>query len=181
MRTQDGKKMSKLVFIGIKAAKEIAEACAELQKSVADLPVRFTPQKDIHLTLLPPREMADRREIEEKIKNALLGAEKFTIEFKRMAYGPDKRQPRLIWIEGVFSPELGALKEKLSNAFGAKDARPFTPHMTIARFSEKDRGKLVNRPVEKQISFFMPVESVEFFASPRDGSGYHILKSFKLL
>lgn len=181
MQAQTGEKISKFVFVGIKATKEIIDACEDIQKSVADLPVRFVSSKDIHLTLLPPWKITDQNAVEEKLKETLFGVKKFTLEFKRLACISDNRRPRfIIWIEGIPSEELIALRKKLSDSFGVKDEKNFTPHMTIAKSEEKTDTNNFAILTEKSLSLFMQVESVELFASPRDGSGYQIIASYKL-
>lgn len=169
------------VFVGIKVTDEITRACVKLQSGIADLPARFIPPKDIHLTLLPPWETDDRFFVEEKLRQTIRHAKRFALKFERFAYGPDDARPRLAWLVCASSAELIALKKELCEAFEAKDRVPFTPHATIARFSKKDAEKLARRRIEKPLDLSMVVSSIELFESPHQGgTGYAALASLPL-
>ncbi len=169
------------VFIGIKMSEEIADACVKLQADLADLPARFIPPEDIHLTLVPPWDESDIRFAEYTLQTTLFPAKCFTLELQRLSYGPDPMRPWLAWIECAASAELVALKKELMKAFGARDSVPFTPHVTIARFSEKDAEVLTHRPIDRSVRLSMRVDSVQFFSSPgKGGEGYTVLASLPL-
>lgn len=171
-------KQSKRVFVGIKVSDEIAECCVKLQVGLVDLPARFIPPDDIHLTLLPPWEMTDEDSVLEQLRVALCHTKRCTLKLQRLSYGPNSMRPRLLWIECAPVSEIILLKKELSKAFAVHDRVPFVPHVTIARFKKEDRDKLVHRPVERSVRLRMPVDSVELFQSPhRGGSGYTVLAS----
>ncbi|MBI2098505.1 MAG: RNA 2',3'-cyclic phosphodiesterase [Candidatus Wildermuthbacteria bacterium] len=174
-------KPSRRVYVGIKVTDEIAEACVKLQSDMADLPAKFIPPEDIHVTLLAPWDMVSQSFVEERLRKALRGMKRFTLKFERLAYGPSKMHPRLAWIQCTPSSETNALKKSLLAAFKTKESVPFVPHMTIARFTAKDEEKLTHRPIEKPLAWSMSVESVELFSSPhKGGAGYKVLSSFPI-
>lgn len=174
-------KSSQRVFVGIKVTEEIADACLKMQARLGDLPAKFIPTDDIHLTLLPPWEMTDQSYVEDVLRQALEPVEKFTLKFRRLAYGPDIMRPTLLWIECEQPNELVVLKKSLLRAFGVIDHLPFLPHITLARFSSDVTDIIKLRPVDRPLPMSMPVRSIELFASPHNGgSGYRVLASMPI-
>ena len=173
-----GRKQSKRVFVGIKMSDEIADECAKLQASLVDLPARFIPREDMHLTLLPPWEMTDQSFVEDRLREVLERAKRFTLKLERLSYGPNEREPRLAWIECAVTPEIVSLEKDLSRTFNVRDRFSFIPHVTLVRFRKEDKKKLLARPIEQAIALSMPVESVELFETPHlGGVGYTVLSS----
>ena len=170
--------LSKRVFVGIKAADEISGGCIKLQEGLSSLPARLTQPEDMHLTLLPPWKMKDQKLVDEKIRRALRGIESFTLEFTTLSFGPDNIRPRLVWITGKATNEVVRLKRALDDAFEHEPTSSFLPHITIARFAQKDRWQLVGQTIEQSISLKMQVRSVELFESVKsNGNSYRILMS----
>lgn len=176
-------KLGQRVFVGIKVTDEIAEAFAGIQGAFAGLPARLIRPQDMHLTLVPPWQMQDQGQVEKFLEEVLRDLQEFSVKFKRLSYGPTTERPRLAWVEGAPAVELGALKKVLGAALGMQDEHPsFIPHVTIARFSERDRRLFLRHPIGRELALPpMPVVSVELFASPREGgAGYKVLRSFPL-
>ncbi len=177
----ENKKSSKRAFVGIKVSDFIASECVKLQAGLGDLPARFIPPKDLHVTLLAPWEMVDQSVVTEKIHKAIQNTKRFTLNLVRLDYGPNTRRPRLAWIECFPAEQLIALKKELLREFGVEDRKTFRPHVTIARFKREVYKLLRKRPIDKPLELCMPVESVELFESPRiGGSGYTVLASLPL-
>ena len=170
--------LSKRVFVGIKAADEISDGCAKLQEGLSNLPARLTRPNDMHLTLLPPWQMKDQQLVEKQIRKALRNINSFTIEFTSMSFGPDNVRPRLVWITGEATNEIIRLKQGFDDVFGLEPTSNFLPHMTIARFAQKDRWRLVGQTIDQSISLKMPVRSIELFESVKsNGNSYRVLAS----
>jgi len=168
-------------FVGIKMTDEVAHECLKLQADLGNLPARFVPPKDLHLTLLPPWQMLDQHAVEERLKRALTNAKRFTLKLQRLEHGPNNMRPRLAWLACATDPALVALKKNLLHSFGIEDRVPFVPHVTIARY-KKDSGPLMARSdIDRPVGFSMPVESIELFRSPhQEGAGYTVLASLPL-
>lgn len=170
--------LSKRVFVGIKAADEISDECVKLQAGLSNLPARLIRPADMHLTLLPPWQMKDQQLVERQVRRALRGIESFTLEFTLLSFGPDNIRPRLVWITGRATNEIVRLKQALDEAFGHEPTSSFLPHITIARFAQKDRWQLVDQTIEQSISLKMPVRSIELFESVKsNGNSYRVLTS----
>ena len=172
---------SKRVFVGIKASGLIASECVKLQAEFSDLPARFIPPKDLHVTLLAPWEMPDQSEVVEKIHKELQSTRRFTLKLNRLCYGPSVAKPKLAWIKCSPTKELIALHQELLRAFAFEERIAFKPHVTLARFKKEHREFLSQRPIDKPIALSMPVRSIELFQSPGiGGCGYTVLASLRI-
>ncbi|HEY4501931.1 MAG TPA: RNA 2',3'-cyclic phosphodiesterase [Candidatus Paceibacterota bacterium] len=171
----------KRVFIGIKLSEELADNFVRLQTALGDLPGRFVPPGDIHLTLVPPFETRDLPFIKNELHQALGKEPQFKLRFLRLEYGPTQEHPQLAWVLCSATKNLIALKKKLLHTLGQKEKVPFIPHMTVARFKKTDAEKMTHHSIERPIQLSMDVESVDLFESPHaGGSGYQVLASVKL-
>jgi 2'-5' RNA ligase len=169
------------LFIGIKLSDELADNFVDLQSAFGELPARFVPPKDIHLTLVPPFDTRDLPFVKSELKRALAETRQFKLRFLRLECGPDRERPRLAWVLCAATGDIVALKKKLLHAFRQKEKVPFVPHMTVARFKEVDAEKAARRRVSRPVRFSMDVESVELFESPhKGGAGYETLASVRL-
>jgi 2'-5' RNA ligase len=171
----------KRVFIGIKLSEELADNFVDLQSAFGELPARFIPPQDIHLTLVPPFETRDLPFVKSELKRALAETHRFKLRFLRLEYAPDKERPRLAWVLCTATRDLVALKKKLLHAFEHKEKVPSVPHMTVARFKKADAEEVARRRISRPVRFVMDAESVELFESPhKGGSGYKVLASVHL-
>jgi 2'-5' RNA ligase len=105
----------------------------------------------------------------------------FPLTFEHVAYGPQKRRPRLLWAACAVSDEIAALHAALLAAFGQSEERPFRPHVTLARIRGNGATIARRHPMDQSLALIQSVESVELFQSPPPGdNGYRILVSSRL-
>jgi 2'-5' RNA ligase len=169
------------VFVGIKVAPDIAEEFAKLVKPLELLPVRLIPPADIHLTLVPPWSETDVPGAIEKLHKATCELQAFTLSFARLAYGPTRRRPRLLWAECVSTNEVAEMHALLLAAFGQAQERPFRPHATLARLQRNGRAIADEHPFNRTLSLTQRVEAIQLFKSPGKGEkGYEALVSVPL-
>jgi 2'-5' RNA ligase len=103
------------------------------------------------------------------------------LKFRHVGYGPQPKRPRLLWAECATTEELAALRAALLDACQQADARPFRPHVTLARIRGNGPAIARKHPIEQDLSFVQRVETIELFQSPPPGaSGYQILASIAL-
>ena len=122
--------------------------------------------------------MKDRQLVEKQMREALRNIKSFTLEFTTLSFGPDNIRPRLAWITGTTTNEVVRLKRALDEAFGHEPTSSFLPHITIARFAQKNRWQLVGQTIEQSISLKLQVRSVELFESVKsNGNPYRVLMS----
>lgn len=149
---------------------------------------RWTRIEGIHLTLKFLGEISDAQS--SQVTNALASLapfKPFPIEVKGFGFFPDARRPRVFWA-GLEAPvdliQLAARVEALMEPLGfPKEPRPFTPHLTLARFKEPRpqpalqellRGQSETRLGSFEVSEFFLFESK---LSPR-GAEYRRLARF---
>src|SRR3989344_3802180 len=115
------------VFIGIRVGGDALDALLELQEGLPPIPMRKIPKRDIHLTLVPPWMERDIAGAAKRMRDALERPFSFPLKFKYLEYGPDRSDPRLIWVTCDASKRLIELKKRLLKAFGRgeKERIPF--------------------------------------------------------
>jgi 2'-5' RNA ligase len=169
------------VFVGLKIAREIAQALWQLARPLERFPVRLIAAADIHLTLVPPWLETDIPEVVAKLRGGSASARPFVLSFERLSYGPTLRRPHLLWAECAASDELLSLRAALLETFGQADERAYRPHVTLARIRARGRAVARALPMDQVLSFTQQVQSVELFQSPARGeSGYLVLASIAL-
>lgn len=169
------------VFVALRVAPAIAEELAQMARVLQRFSVRLIAPADIHLTLVPPWNESAIAAAIDKLRSVAERAAPFTLEFRRLSYGPQTRRPRLLWAECAESGELAALHAALLAAFGQSDERPFRPHVTVARIRGNGAAVARKQPIDRELAFAHPVESVELMQSPPAGeTGYRVLASLAL-
>jgi 2'-5' RNA ligase len=127
---------------------EIERSISELLETGADL--KRVSRPNLHFTLRFLGEISDEqaREVERRLTS--LDLQKAEVTVMRMGAFPDVRRPRVVWVGvskddeekvmGIAGPILGSLK-----GIGQEDARPFQPHLTVARVrSNHNSGPLAS-------------------------------------
>lgn len=127
--------MSRRIFVGLAISESLKARIAEFQQKYRDLSVRWMKPDGLHLTLIPPWHVSDL----EKARGEFLALEEvfapIGVDFFRFTFGPNPREPRLMWLEGKFSQQLWDLKQKVEQHYDFRfEKRRFIPHITVARF-----------------------------------------------
>lgn len=181
------------IFIAINLPKDIKEKLFSYQEKWPELPVRWTKKENLHITLvfLGAVNNEELLEICKITKEVAQKHSPFPVSFKRICYGPPgKVPPRMVWVEGEKSKELGELQKDLEDMLfggsikniGKPEAREYTPHLTLGRIKEWEFRKIdpEERPeVETDINLDFDVNSIEVMESElkRGGPEYTILES----
>jgi 2'-5' RNA ligase len=169
------------IFVGIKIGDELAEELAAFARPLRPHDVRLIPCNDIHLTLVPPWDESKIAGAVGTLQAAINGFKPFVLTFTRLAYGPNLREPRLLWTECAASSELADLRIALLAAYGKSESRPFVPHVTLARMPRNGRTVARRNPIDRALLLTQLVDSVELFQSPPPGKrGYEVLASLPL-
>ncbi len=181
------------VFVAINLPPEIKKELAGYENKWNDVPAKWTPVDNLHITLVFLGDITDEElgEVCVTVKQITENHASFTLNLKKIAYGPaDKIPPRYIWAGGETSEELSELKNNLEDALAEKvrflvDKKTFSPHITLAGIIEWQwRGiEPEERPeVNENIDLVFTIDSIEVMESElkREGPFYTILESFEL-
>jgi len=189
--------MNHRVFIALNLPENIKKKLTDYQLKWPELPCRWTKKENLHITLAFLGYLTDEElfEVCKITKEVALRHEPFFINLNKILYGPPKKPPRMIWIEGEGSKELGKLQKNLENALSSAQAltkadieqetRPYTSHITMGRLKQWEfmQIEIEERPeVNEDVSFNFEVKSIEIMESrlKRGGPDYSILESCPL-
>ncbi len=185
--------MKRRIFVAINLPEKIKNKLVEFQERYDYLPVRWTREESLHLTLTFIGYVTNEEMLEIcKISRDLAGqTEQFSINFKRIVLGPPGKQPRMIWVEGEPNPALAELKKKLENlliagetGFLESEKRAFSPHITLGRIKMEQWRNLPEAPkIDEPFNFQAPVLSIDVMESElkRGGAEYTILEECPLI
>jgi RNA 2',3'-cyclic 3'-phosphodiesterase len=128
--------------------RDLYHATEELRDMQCD--VKWIPMENVHITLKflgdTPEEFIPK--IGERLAAVSGTHTPFSMKLHGAGVFPDRRRPRVVWIDILDSDELTKLQKKVEESLvfiGFKeDNRPFTPHLTIGRVrSPKGNASLV--------------------------------------
>jgi len=140
------------VFCAIELPEKVRELLgkhiAQLKGAVPDARASWGRDSNLHLTLkflgeIPQHSVGD---FSEAASRAVRGVQPFSIRLEQTGIFPAAGQPRVLWI-GVDDSraklaELQARLEEESDRTGfAREARPFHPHLTIARLRKPEGAR----------------------------------------
>lgn len=132
------------VFIAINLPVEVKRELASYYEKWPELPAKWTPKDNLHITLEFLGDLTDV-EVGEAciiVKEVAERHNSFTINLNKVLYGPPRlrsgQAPRLVWAEGEKSEELAELREDLQEsllekiAFRSDEIRRDLPSTTFA-------------------------------------------------
>ncbi|MBU1102248.1 RNA 2',3'-cyclic phosphodiesterase [Patescibacteria group bacterium] len=184
--------MRRRIFVAINLPEKAKKRLKEFQEKYDYLPVRWTKENSLHLTLVFVGYVSDEQMLEicRVSREKAAKCEPFFINFKRIILGPPNKPPRMIWVEGEISQELSNLKNLLEDAFLKSDSgfrykemRLIKPHITLARIKMDRWRQLEPKPeINEEFQAQVPVSSIEVMESDlrSDGAEYVILESCSL-
>lgn len=182
------------IFIAINLPPGVKRDLDLYQENWPNLPAKWTKKENLHITLvfLGYVNSAELPEICQIVRQVAARNNYFKVGLKKIAYGPPKKiPPRLVWVEGEKSKDLGKLHGDLENSLCNRlnviedKGKPYSPHITLARITawELQRMDPEERPeVNEQINFNFEVESIEVMESflKKNGPEYVVLESCPL-
>jgi 2'-5' RNA ligase len=184
--------MSRRIFIAINPIQGIKEKIFKYQDICPDLPVRWTPKQNLHITLTFLGEVKDKAvpQVIEKTKKVSQKHTPFFVTLEKMHYGPTEKKPRMVWITGEKSIPLAKLKNNLekelllSRRKGESYKDGFKPHITLGRLRrEFKRLRPEDKPEIKEDLFIkFEVTSIDVIQSElrKGGAKYTILQTIDL-
>ncbi len=185
--------MKRRLFIAINLPENIKNKLIGYQGKWADLPVRWTPKANLHITLVFIGYVGDNEmyEICNIAKEIAKRHGSFNIRLKRILLGPPNKFPRMFWVEGKKSEEMARLKNDFEDMFSR--VRACHPHITLGRIKQGQWRELSPQPEINEVfnftphhrrgaGFSFPVETIEVMQSnlQRTGAEYTVLESVSL-
>lgn len=179
------------IFIAINLPSEIKKQLSRYAEKWPDLPCKWTPKDNLHITLVFLGELTDVElaDVCNTIKDVTKNHKPFDILLNKVSFGPENKF-KYIWASGQKSKELQDLKNNLETEILEKvkfrpEGRGFTPHITLARVSEWQLRQLDQEElpeVNENLDLFFTVESIEVMESElkKGGPVYTILESHNL-
>jgi 2'-5' RNA ligase len=185
-------------FIAIELPRELKLALSQLQeklKSASSVPVKWVDPGNIHLTLkflgdISP-EITGR--ITSALENAVRGTKPFDIEVSGLGVFPNTKHVQIIWVGMIGEIEkLGQLQKRIEEMLTPlgfpSEARPFSPHLTLARVRDYARpddrtalGELIARTSFEQ-KYRINVNAIHLIKSQltREGPIYSKINTITL-
>ena len=130
------------LFIALEIPPEIRDVLAvflEEWRGIAPR-VKWVRAENLHVTLkfLGETEGSKLDEIESEL-STIRSSHPVTLEFSGLGFFPNERRPRVFWAGMQSSPNLRPIAVGIDRGLHKLgfplDDRPFTPHLTLARFS----------------------------------------------
>ncbi|HRZ95769.1 MAG TPA: RNA 2',3'-cyclic phosphodiesterase [Candidatus Moranbacteria bacterium] len=179
--------MKRKIFISInipnKAKKRLVSAVEKWQ----DLPVKWTKESNLHITLFFLGYIDDESaaEVCSKVREIAENEDIFDLNMEKIELAPSADDPQMIWLIGEPSEELRKIHEKVEKALGMFKAerKIFRPHITLGRLRKHKWESLKEKPgISEKFQLIVPVESIDVMASDfGDGQNeYSLIESCQL-
>ena len=201
--------MNHRVFIAVNLPEDVKKTLLRHQEDIEKAfpvgedaissPIRWTNRDNLHITLMFLGYISDEElwEACKIVKDIASKNSEFSINLKEIIYGPPqkglKKTPRMVWVEGEKSKELGKIQNELENALlnspvsplKEGEQRPYTPHITLGRIKAWEWNKINPEEIpelKEEINLSFDVTSIDVMESElkKGGPEYTVLESCQL-
>jgi RNA 2',3'-cyclic 3'-phosphodiesterase len=179
--------MPRRIFLSINLPVKIKNTLILFKEKWPQLPARWTQPENLHITLLFFGNTGEQelKKIQERVRKVVFRYAPFTLQLSCVQYGPDAKNPRMIWAKGEDSRKLEELQKDLAKALGQQKDHAFSLHITLARIKEWEFQRIdpEERPhIDEKISLEIPVHALDIMESKlqQKGSQYSIIESISL-
>jgi 2'-5' RNA ligase len=163
--------MQRKIFIGIDLPGEVKKRLMQKTSQWKELPVRWSREENLHLTLSFLGHVDDEllSEICEKVRSAVQEIDAFDVDMNKIELGPEPgKNAKMFWFSGEASDELKNLQEKIEKELGffGESKKVFRPHITLGRIKQYGWQRLEEIPeISEEFHVSVPIESVEVIES----------------
>ena len=181
------------IFIALDIPEEIRTRISEYIDRARPLvtDARWARVEGLHVTLKFIGEVSEARVLEIKTALASVKAAPFAVRFEGVDFFPNANAPRVFWAGvdgGAELPQLAFAVDAAIEKIGiAREAKPYYPHLTLARASGRPLRALqtlASNPPPEFSSKFGEMTAREFFLylsqTQKGGSRYTKLERFAL-
>ena len=169
----------------------VANYVSDLRLRFPDVRVRWEAPEKLHFTLkfLGATDEAMVSRVEDAISSVVPRYGSFTADLSDTGAFPNAREPRILWLGiGEGETAMVSLAKDIESALGqqgfAKEARAFSPHLTIGRIREPKRARAL---VGAHLGSAIPpapftVDHVTLYESilHPSGSSYNVISEHQL-
>jgi len=163
------------LFVALDLPEAVRRALAEL---IANLKpksrgARWVQPENLHITLKFIGHVGNEKlsPIQSEL-SSIPAAQPIELHFRGMGFFPNERRPRAFWCGVAGSPNLAELAADINRALAPlgieAETRPFTPHLTLARF-KSDEG------VREMVHAAKDMKSTDFGAATE--TNFHLYES----
>jgi len=179
------------LFVAVEIAPEIRERIIEFASRIKPrlANARWSRPEGLHITLKFLGNVPDEKRSIIETKLFGINATPFRVTVSDVGVFPNAKSPRVLWVGVGTSEQLARLAEQVDAALAAlgfeREKRAFTPHVTLARFNNRDTKTDLSVALSSASkACFGTMTSTEFHLyesklSPQ-GSQYSKLASFAL-
>lgn len=135
------------LFVAIEIAPEIRERIADFVSSIKPslTSARWSRPEGLHITLKFLGNVSDEKLAAINARLQTIRASQFSLDVRDAGVFPNAKSPRVLWLGLDAPPALAQLASQVDSALDAlgfeREKRAFTPHITLARFKDRD-GKI---------------------------------------
>jgi 2'-5' RNA ligase len=175
--------MARRIFVALPISPALQNEILVWEQKFQNLPVRWVKGKNLHITLVPPWETDETDKIAKLLNGLKETIGKIDLKFDRVAFGPNLREPRLIWAEGNTPAPLVRLKSSLEVTLGREpDPRPFKLHLTLARFRSEHFQSFPTKTLNESVNWRDTATSFVLMESHLlpGGADYEIMEKISL-
>ncbi len=178
--------MQRKIFISINLSERAKKRLIKAIEPWEDLPVKWTREENLHITLAFLGHVSDESipEICEKVRTASQKSEIFDINFDRIVIAPSEADQKMIWLSGEADDNLRDLVNNIEKELDLSSGKKsFRPHVTLGRLRVYRWKALENRPeINVEFPLIVTAESVDVMASDFAGGGmeYSVIESCPL-
>lgn len=182
----------KRLFVAIALPDEIRNTLQELQTELKRYArdAKWVKPDGIHLTLkfLGYVDVARMDGIVGSLTRVAAACPAASIEIRGCGVFPNSRRPNVLWT-GVESEQLDGIQAEVEEAMAAlnfeKEKRPFSPHLTLARFHDPHGLTPLMLQVDQKKELPLgrfTASNMKLYESilHREGAEYHVVKEFPL-
>jgi RNA 2',3'-cyclic 3'-phosphodiesterase len=178
------------LFVALEIPSEIRENLAALIRELRTIASRekWVRAENLHVTLKFIGEMAPEKVSPIREALALVHSNSAVrLDFRGLGFFPDEKHPRVFWAGMEASPNLQKLAADIETATEklgiAREQRPFSPHLTLARFETRKLPPNLQAAVRENLKReFGAFETAQFHLIESklkpSGAEYTTLQSF---
>jgi len=179
--------MKRKIFISINIPDKVKKRLTKAVEKWADLPVKWTKEANLHITLLFLGYVDEQSlpEICQKVRDAVENEDIFDIEFDRIELFPSPDDPKMVALTGPANTDLLRINEEIEKELNmfTQAKKSFRPHITLGRGRKYKWEALESKPsIQEKYPLVITAESIDVVASDfGDGnSEYTIIESCPL-